>query len=145
MRMWRIVLLFVMGCAAPAATVKSTGGTGLDRALVGEWGVLEYRDDAEAAESTKRVRLPTWLAIERDGDHQRWHYTYVDGPGKTVEETDLVTIARDSYSEHELGKPAHSYGGLGDRRATRRPRDPRTSGSPSPSRVTRSRSSRTPD
>jgi len=107
------MLLALTACAAarppPAPSTTRVGGE-LDRALVGEWvGVLEYRDYAEPPGSTKRVRLPTWLSITLDGEQQRWHYTYDDGPGKTVEEVDLVTIGEERFIEQQLGKPARTY------------------------------------
>ncbi len=65
----------------------------LQRALSGSWtGVLEYRDFSEPANSTKRVKLPTWLSIEPSGTDLRFRYVYDDGPTKTVTETALVRI-----------------------------------------------------
>jgi hypothetical protein len=84
----------------------------LRQALIGEWtGVLEYRDYSEPPTSTKRVQLPTCLSITPSGDSLSEHFIYDDGPTKTVEETDVITIdtASSTYSEVDNGKPAQLY------------------------------------
>jgi hypothetical protein len=84
----------------------------LRQSLSGQWtGVLEYRDYSEPPTSTKRVQLPTWLTITPSGESLSEHFIYDDGPTKTVEETDLVTldIAASTYSETDNGKPAQVY------------------------------------
>jgi hypothetical protein len=92
---------------AQTAPVSATDAA-LRQALTAQWvGVLEYRDYAEPAGSTKRVDLPTWLTITSSGGSMTWRYTYDDGPNKVVEETDAVTFdatAR-SYAEAVNGKP----------------------------------------
>jgi hypothetical protein len=80
-------------------------------AVAGKWvGVLQYRDYSEPATSTKRVELPTWLVVT-EGSPQVWHYTYDDGPAKTVVEDDAVVFdpVAGRYSVAENGKPAHAY------------------------------------
>lgn len=65
----------------------------LQTALVGSWvGTLEYRDYAEPATSTKRVKLPTWLDIEQASGDLHWKYVYDDGPSKTVTEQSNIRI-----------------------------------------------------
>jgi hypothetical protein len=65
----------------------------LQNAMMGTWvGTLEYRDYAEPATSTKRVKLPTWLHVDPAGADLRFLYVYDDGPTKTVRETSLVRI-----------------------------------------------------
>ena len=79
------------------------------QAMEGEWvGVLEYRDYSEPATSTKRVFLPTWLTILPTKEGVKRHFIYDDGPNKTVDETDTVTIDPSglTYSETNLGKPS---------------------------------------
>jgi len=63
-------------------------------ALTGCWtGILEYRD----YQSNERVKLPTWLEITATSDPHalQFHYTYDDGPNKTVEDTDRVELNLD--------------------------------------------------
>ncbi len=82
-------------------------------ALTGSWtGVLEYRDYAEPASSTKRVKLPTWLSIELAGNDLRFVYVYDDGPGKTVKETSLIRMepATSAYTVRDVaGKLESTY------------------------------------
>jgi hypothetical protein len=87
-----LLLLAVSVVLAPAQNT-STINTEIQQALVGAWvGTLEYRDFSEAATSAKRVKLPTWLTIERAGADLRFLYVYDDGPTKTVKETSVVRI-----------------------------------------------------
>jgi hypothetical protein len=70
-----------------AVAVSQQTGTALQQAMTGEWtGVLEYRDYSEPETSTKRVKLPTWLAVKPDGSGLAFHYIYDDGPNKVVDE-----------------------------------------------------------
>jgi hypothetical protein len=81
----------------------------LNHAMSGQWtGVLEYRDYSDPATSTKRVFLPTWLTITPTAAGLSRHFVYDDGPGKTINETDIVSIdvANNTYAENDAGKPA---------------------------------------
>ena len=63
----------------------------LTAAFAGEWtGKLEYRD----YQSNARVALPTKLSAtaSTDGREATLNYTYHDGPGKTVHETEMFTL-----------------------------------------------------
>jgi hypothetical protein len=63
------------------------------QAMSGDWtGVLEYRDYSEPATSTKRVKLPTWLAVTNTADRLAFNYTYDDGPNKVVGEKLIITF-----------------------------------------------------
>jgi len=105
MRRFLLALLLLAGpallCSIRAQNADSSRSvatasrnlTELQRALVGSWaGTLEYRDFSEPADSTKRVKLPTWLGVEIAGSDLRFSYIYDDGPEKTVTETSLVRI-----------------------------------------------------
>lgn len=93
--------------------------------LAGDWvGVLEYRDYQEPAGSSKRVDLPTWLRVTDAGiGRQSWHYVYDDGPGKTVDEMDVVTFdpSKASYASVDNDKPARTFAvqGYGELKAGR--------------------------
>jgi hypothetical protein len=100
------------GCAQTVPASPSQTRVDLRHALVGDWvGVLEYRDYSEPATSNKRVQLPTWLTIAPAGDSVTEHFTYDDGPTKTVEETETVSfdVAAATYTEIETGKPAQVF------------------------------------
>ncbi len=107
-------LLFVcsLWAQSPASVSPQQTQADLRQAFTGDWvGVLEYRDYSEPATSTRRVQLPTWLSIAPSGSALREHFTYDDGPTKTVEGTDLVTFDPQAltYSDAEEGKPAQVY------------------------------------
>ena len=60
--------------------------------LVGRWqGRLEYKDYKDPS---RRVTLPTLLVVSRSADstYLTLSYTYDDGPGKTVKESDRFTL-----------------------------------------------------
>jgi len=69
--------------------------------FIGSWnGKLEYRDFSDAASSPgaptpKRVTLPTMLDVmlSAAGDAMVFHYTYDDGPGKTVQDRETVSLS----------------------------------------------------
>lgn len=88
--------------SAPAAIYKP---------LLGFWkGDLTYRDYT----SDKQVTLPTTLDVTATPDAKslRMHYVYDDGPGKQVEETDIITIdpAKHTYWTQTLGeKTSRTY------------------------------------
>lgn len=74
--------------AAPAPSVRDT----LYPQLAGSWkGSLEYKDYQPPY---GRVRLPTVATVEVSGDRSSllFHFTYDDGPGKTVNDTDRFTL-----------------------------------------------------
>jgi hypothetical protein len=100
------------GAVAGGSVSTSTVSAELGQALVGDWvGVLEYRDYSEPAGSSKRVQLPTWLAISPGGSGLGLHFVYDDGPAKTVVEDDVWTFdaVGGSFSEAENGKAAQVY------------------------------------
>jgi hypothetical protein len=114
----------LMGCLVMASVAGAQRGTAgssvssstvsaeLGQALVGDWvGVLEYRDYSEPAASTKRVQLPTWLAIAPSGSGLGLQFVYDDGPTKTVVEDDVWTFdpVAGSFSEADNGKSAQVY------------------------------------
>ncbi|MGI4854254.1 MAG: hypothetical protein ACRYF4_09445 [Janthinobacterium lividum] len=79
--------------AQQTAALPNAEATALSAALAGRWtGVLEYRDYKEPVDSTKRVALPTWLLITAAGQTEAWHYIYDDGPGKVVDEDEMVAF-----------------------------------------------------
>jgi hypothetical protein len=83
----------------------------LQAALAGSWaGILEYRDFSEAPGSTRRTKLPVWLTVEPSGSALRFAYSYDDGPGKTVTETQIVRIDADAGTYTVVGE--------GDKRET---------------------------
>jgi hypothetical protein len=89
--------------ASPSAPVQRS----IEQALTGNWvGVLEYRDYSEPPTSTKRVQLPTWLTIAPAATGLTRHFIYDDGPTKTVEDTDAVSVdvVASTYTETEAGK-----------------------------------------
>lgn len=84
----------------------------LRQALLGDWtGLLEYRDYSEPPTSTRRVQLPTWLSISPSGASLTEHFIYDDGPAKTVDSTNTLSldIATATYTETPTGKPAQVY------------------------------------
>jgi len=107
----------LLSCAVSAQTVPtSQTQTELRNALIGDWvGVLEYRDYSEPPTSTKRVDLPTWLSITANGAALTEHFIYDDGPTKTVESTETVTLDPGAglYTEASAGKPAKVYKATG--------------------------------
>ena len=113
MRNVLLALLFALFAGVSARSrAATTDDLSLRQSLSGDWvGVLEYRDYSEAAASTKRVELPTWLSVGDAGRSMSWKYIYDDGPNKTLEETDAVTFdpAGKAYSESANGKPASTY------------------------------------
>lgn len=114
-RLLTVLLAFYLVCFGHTlqAQVPASGvAADLNAALAGRWvGVLEYRDYKEPATSLKRVVLPTWLMIDAAGTTQVWKYTYDDGPGKVVEERDVVVFdaAAKTYSSATNGKAATSF------------------------------------
>jgi len=103
----------LLSCAVSAQTAPASQiQTDLRNALIGDWvGVLEYRDYSEPPTSTKRVDLPTWLSITANGPALSEHFIYDDGPAKTVDSTDTVTLdpAAGLYTETSAGKAAQVY------------------------------------
>ncbi len=84
----RILLFLTVSCLLRAQTASD-----FDKAMLGRWvGTLEYRDYSEPAGSTKRVKLPTWLTVERQPAGLQLQYVYDDGPSKTVTETSLLQV-----------------------------------------------------
>jgi hypothetical protein len=89
--------VLALPCDAPAQTTAVVAaqhtGSELQQAIAGAWtGVLEYRDYSEAATSTKRVKLPTWLSVGSSDNKLTFHYIYDDGPNKVVDETLILTF-----------------------------------------------------
>ncbi len=86
--------------AAPAQTsvvVQNTAQV-VYKALLGKWtGSLEYRDYS----NNKRVTLPAVLEVSVSGEAMTWHFTYDDGPGKTVtgEETIVINAQDQTFRE----------------------------------------------
>lgn len=79
------VASFILAPSTSSQSPQTPGVAKLYSALTGSWtGVLEYRD----YQSNERVKLPTWLEITPTSDLYvlQFHYTYDDGPNKTVEE-----------------------------------------------------------
>ena len=120
MRSSAVTLVF----SALLLTAQSTPMPDLQRALAGSWaGTLEYRDYSEPATSVKRVKLPTWLAIEAARE-LRFRYVYDDGPSKTVTELEVVRIDPVAARYQILGedgkvKDEYSIAGLGSLREGR--------------------------
>jgi hypothetical protein len=94
-------LLFVLALLCPwvlpaqttAIAVAQQTASQLRQAMSGDWtGVLEYRDYSEPANSTKRVKLATWLAVTDAADRLTFKYTYDDGPNKVVGEILIVSF-----------------------------------------------------
>jgi hypothetical protein len=80
-----------------AAQTAIPTAAGLYRALSGHWvGTLEYRDYG----NDKRVKLPTLLDVVPDQDPSsvKMSYTYDDGPGKIVKDTDIISV---SFTDRE--------------------------------------------
>ena len=108
---------FLLLLLASTLTAQSAD---LENALLGKWaGTLEYRDYSEPAGSTKRVKLPTWLAIQKLGEGLQFQYVYDDGPAKTVTETALLRIdgakavwGKESFAVEGLGKLREGRGTL---------------------------------
>ncbi len=114
--MKRLLIGFIASLIAAPALAQSPAAGDPARdvalALTGDWaGYLEYRDYSEPATSTKRVQLPTWLAVTPSGGGLSFHYIYDDGPKKTVEETDLVVLdaAKKTFTSSEPGHSAEVY------------------------------------
>ena len=106
-----LLALVCFALRLPAQTPPG-GRTSLSGALLGHWtGVLEYRDYAEPATSTKRVQLPTWLYIHSQGEALRFEYTYDDGPNKVVKSSPTVLIdeAAETYKVVPADGVAESY------------------------------------
>ncbi len=120
-------LLAILFCLSLQTAAQPPAATELPNALRGSWaGILEYRDYSEPATSTKRVKLPTWLTIQRAGTSNdlAFYYLYDDGPTKTVTEVSTVRIdaAANRYSIlDKAGKVEDSYEivGLADLRQGR--------------------------
>lgn len=117
-RMRGSVLAFALLFNLFADAQAPTSAANIQRALVGSWvGILEYRDFSEPANSTKRVKLPTWLTVEAAGADLRFRYIYDDGPAKTVTEVELVRIdtAKSRYrvvgEDHQV-KDEYAISGL---------------------------------
>jgi hypothetical protein len=106
---WRVlaIIAFVLALVPGMCRSQTVAGGGagqsealgsavlseLQRALTGAWvGTLEYRDYSEPVTSTKRVKLPTWLAVEPVIGVLRFSYVYDDGPTKTVAETSVIRL-----------------------------------------------------
>jgi len=108
MTVFRWLAMAVVGLAGVSSSAQA-----LNVALSGKWvGELAYRDYKEPVTSTARVQLPTWLTIEAMPDGtQKWRYTYDDGPGKVLEETDTIRfdVKAGTYSEQVNAKPATTY------------------------------------
>ena len=84
----------------PVATAQTQQQ--LSAAIVGSWtGVLEYRDYS----SNERVKLPTWLEVQPEGQALRLKYVYDDGPTKVVQDAELVTIDAAKATYTVLSKP----------------------------------------
>jgi hypothetical protein len=96
--------------AAPQADAPAVVAGRLYANLVGRWvGILEYRD----FKSDDRYKLPTWLTVElsADGKSLLFHYTFDDGPLKTLHETNQITIvpATQSWTVVTEGEPNDIY------------------------------------
>ena len=81
-----------LGAAAHAPSAAKR----LHATMAGRWtGSLRYRDYRD---STKFVTLPTLLdgVVEADSTAVRLDFTYDDGPGKTVKESDRFSLAGDA-------------------------------------------------
>lgn len=77
-----------------SSTPKPPTRAELYKALTGDWtGALEYKDYSRP---DKRVTLPTKLRIQLAPDSSAvlMHFTYDDGPGKTVEDDDRFSADR---------------------------------------------------
>ena len=85
----------------------ATGPASFD-GLIGHWkGALEYVDYQPPH---RTVRLPTVLEVSSDGaGGQRWVFTYDDGPGKTVVDTELLALRADTLSWGDAKKPAAEH------------------------------------
>jgi hypothetical protein len=97
MRKLLFVIALLCPCVLPAQTtaiaVAQQTASELRHSMSGDWtGVLEYRDYSEPATSTKRVKLPTWLAVTDAADRLTFNYTYDDGPNKVVSEKLIITF-----------------------------------------------------
>ena len=94
-----IPLVAALVLAAPASSPTggptSTPPSARDRlyaSLDGRWsGTLEYKDYQD---SSRRVTLPTTLDVTRSADssYLTLRFTYDDGPGKTVVQTDRLAL-----------------------------------------------------
>lgn len=102
----------------PAAVGESLAWAGsgpLYKRFIGQWkGKLDYRDYS----NDKRVTLPTMLEITLNapGDAMVFHYTYDDGPGKIVEDREIVSMnaALGRYLEvSDNGKERQEFQAIG--------------------------------
>jgi hypothetical protein len=89
----RFVLILSIFAFHFARAQSASSLSDIQQTLIGSWaGILEYRDYSEPTNSTKRVKLPTWLTVEAIGPKLRFGYVDDDGPSKTVRETETVAI-----------------------------------------------------
>ena len=105
-------------------------------ALAGKWaGVLEYQDYDEAAVSTSRIRLPTWLAVSTDRQGAAiFAYTYDERASKIMTDSQLVhfdlragtmIIAAENKNEKDVDS-VRGYGELKEGRGVLVATGPRT-------------------
>ncbi len=117
--MRNLLVGIVIACGLLVGQVPG-GDVQLTHALEGNWtGTLEYRDYAEAADSEKRVKLPTWLKVSANSGDLRFEYVYDDGPDKVVREISTVRIDAAGASYSVVGSDAkvqdrYSVAGLGN-------------------------------
>ena len=123
LRVLAALCLFALSCAiaqtaSAQAVVSPTVYPPPDaiyQRFIGHWtGTLEYRDYSSKDAKDKHVTLPTNLevALNADGNAMQFHYTYDDGPGKTVRESETISIdlAMNRYLVvSEDGKDRDSY------------------------------------
>ncbi len=97
-RTLRTLAVVATACTTLAATTAPTLVARLHGTMSGAWtGTLRYRDYRD---STKFVTLPTLLdgVAARDSSSVRLDFTYDDGPGKTVRESDRFALAADGHT-----------------------------------------------
>lgn len=85
-------MLLLVASALSLPSQAAPRRNALHAALAGQWsGALRYRDYQD---STRFVSLPTLLAGTPAGDSSSVQlvFTYDDGPGKTVKETDTFAL-----------------------------------------------------
>ena len=79
-----------LGAAATRAGSQASPREQLYGALAGSWrGTLEYKDYKDPS---RRTTLPTTLEAARADESVTLALTYDDGPGKTVRESDRLTL-----------------------------------------------------